>query len=187
MNLAKFAVINHLVKGGQNSGWYITQSIKLSRIEFNVNPYIYFHPAKTSPRGYITPYSFGYTEDELSEEHTLTAEPRSVRLLPHPYQTNCLNYKTLGFDDREHALDNCSYDLALKYGHLCYNSLMKSDLINDNLIWFTDFENKFIWLRKIYHNLCMKKYAQLDCYTEVLTTTYLNKFRSHSFALLEMT
>lgn len=139
---------------------------------------IVVHPKGTNPRINEVPYPLKF-EGNL-KTHGSSLERQLVNRLPAPYQTNCLDYRTIGFENRAHALDDCAYSISLEYRYICCSSLQNIDIIGDNMYWYDDFYEPHIGVEEKYMNSCIFKYPQLDCYQQRFIPKAFRRINSDS-------
>lgn len=154
-------------------------SFKNGPTKLGYRKYVSVHTKNTYPRNNEGKYFFKY--GTALPSYAIRMNRQLIHRLPAPYKTNCLDYKTLGFKSRYHALDDCSYNLSLKSSdnYICCNSLVDIDLVDDRLHAYIDFFNPHVDREEVFTNTCLTKYPQIDCFEERFILNLVEEYNGY--------
>lgn len=123
---------------------------------------IYIHPASLNFYGKLD--SFAYvTQDSGYESNVILSYQRYVSiLLPYPYITACLNYKTIGYESHAHCYETCIVSVLVNLTGTLPVSTVKLFPYNLTTHSMTNEAVKQLSERKVVN--CLLKCSSHDCY-----------------------
>ena len=116
--------------------WFISESPTLYEAQFpEVKTYTRFHSKQVIPSS--EEINFIENTPYLSLIHTFEG-----KLLEYPYETNCFNYRPVGFYSRAHCIENCLIKSDIKH----YGRIDSSRTITKQ---YGDYAIQFDWSNEI--------------------------------------
>lgn len=124
------------------------------------------------------PGDYPYTELAVAPQrfgdHNLMVGYKSLKskLLPSPYSSDCLDYKTIGFNSRDDCYSKCVFEKTLtRTNKQPFAVILDNNVHDERIVSYIDIQDKnFSNAIQLIHEQCSAQCHKRDCYKESLTS-----------------
>lgn len=159
---------NELMVRAAYSGNIAGIKIDVDLTSLGLTKQVMFHMKGTQPRGLIHSYFIKDSNVSHHNGYDISFHRFITELLPDPYTTGCMDYSALGFENRDHAFDDCTYKLSIrKTESLCCHALidLNEEIIVKNFTSTNDCSKEKLEIEHHVLAECEKRYPKPNCYT----------------------